>query len=68
MFFQLVFSSSHTAFIIFSLISIIFFQNKYFYFEISSDAFFHFSEHRELLNTINADNKNEQEKLDASAN
>ena len=42
-------------------------QNKYFYSEILSDVFFHFSEHRKLLNTTNADNKNKQEKLDTSA-
>ena len=28
-------------------------------------SFFHFSEHKKLLNTANANNKNEQEKLDA---
>ena len=43
-------------------------QNKHSHSEISSDASFHFSEHRELLNTADADNKNKQEKLDASAN
>jgi len=38
-----------------------------FQFEILLDAFFHFSEHKELLNTADADNKNEQEKFNASA-
>ena len=44
-----------------------FFQNKYSYSEILSDASVHFSEYRKLLNIVDADNKNEQEKLDASA-
>ena len=42
-------------------------QNKHSHSEISPDASFHFPEHRKLLNTADADNKDEQEKLDASA-
>ena len=42
-------------------------RNKRSHSEISPDASFHFPGHRELLNTADADNKDEQEKLDAPA-
>jgi len=42
-----------------------FFQNKHSHSKILFDASFYFSEYKKLLNTINTNNKNEQEKFNA---